>query len=71
MLVYYLILILMVPFLAGMVVDWLRIENGSYQEMAAEQTISISLFFVCIPFLWNYIDEYSQKELDKQEPKSD
>jgi hypothetical protein len=33
--------------------------------MAAEHTISLALFFVAIPFLWNYIDTYSEKELVK------
>jgi hypothetical protein len=64
-LVYYLILILLVPYLASMAIDFLNIENGSYGEMAAEHTISLALFFVAIPFLWNYIDTYSEKELVK------
>jgi hypothetical protein len=51
--------------LASMAVDVLKIENGSFGEMAAEHTISLALFFAAIPFLWNHIDTYSEKELVK------
>jgi hypothetical protein len=63
MLVYYLILVLLVPVLAAKVVDIGKIPSGSYQEKAAEQVVSMSLFYVAIPFLWDYIDEFSQKGL--------
>ena len=69
MLIYYLVLILMVPYLATMVVDYLQIPNGSYQEMAAEQVISTSLFFAAIPFLWDNIDINSQKLLVGKKPE--
>lgn len=64
-LVYYLVLILLVPVLATRLVDWLQIPNGSYQEMAAEQTIGLGLFFVVIPFVWNFIDDYSEHKLEQ------
>ena len=64
--VYYLVLILLVPFLAARVVDHMQIPNGSYQEMAAEQAISMGLFFCAIPFVWNRIDSVSQDELAKE-----
>jgi hypothetical protein len=65
-LVYYLVLILLVPFLASLVVDRMQIPNGSYQEMAAEQTIGLALFFCIIPIVWNHIDSYSEKQLVKR-----
>mmetsp|Transcript_99395 Transcript_99395/g.148842 ORF Transcript_99395/g.148842 Transcript_99395/m.148842 type:complete len:189 (-) Transcript_99395:149-715(-) len=65
MLVYYLILVLLVPIVAAKVVDIGEIPAGSYQEMAAEQVISMSLFYVAIPLLWNAIDDYSHKGLQE------
>jgi hypothetical protein len=59
----------MVPYLAAKVVDYLKISNGSYQEMAAEQVISESLFFAAFPFLWDNIDTHSQKQLAKESQK--
>jgi hypothetical protein len=61
MLIYYVILILLVPTIAAKVVDYFILEQGSYGEMAAEQLISLSLFYVAIPFLWDTIDEYSKR----------
>ena len=69
-LVYYLVLILLVPFLAARAVDHLKIPNGSYQEMAAEQTIGMGLFFCAIPFVWNRIDSVSEEQLGKDGPDS-
>eukprot|EP00934_Nitzschia_sp_Nitz4_P003386 Nitzschia sp. Nitz4//scaffold100_size80364//40970//41762//NITZ4_005346-RA/size80364-processed-gene-0.55-mRNA-1//-1//CDS//3329532100//3376//frame0 len=65
MLVYYLVLILLVPYLAARVVDALKVENESYEEMAAEQLIGLFLFFFVIPVIWNNIDAYSEKQLGK------
>jgi hypothetical protein len=63
MLVYYLVLILFVPFLSSRVVDFLKIDNGSYLEMAAEQAISMSVFFGAIPTNWNNIDEGAREKV--------
>jgi hypothetical protein len=63
MLVYYLVLILFVPFLSSRVVDFLKIDNGSYLEMAAEQAISMSVFFGAIPTIWNTIDEGAREKV--------
>lgn len=68
MLVYYLVLILLVPYLATVAVDKLKVENGSYGEMAAEQSIGLILFFLVIPVVWNHIDSYSEKQLGKKAP---
>jgi hypothetical protein len=66
-LVYYSILILMVPWLAQKAVDYLQIKEDSYGEMAAERIISYAFFFLTIPQIWNYIDEKSRKAAAKQE----
>jgi hypothetical protein len=58
---YYAVLIFFVPWLATKVVDHLEIEGGTYKEMAAEQLTSMSMFFLIIPFVWNYIDDRSHK----------
>lgn len=63
MLIYYLVLILFVPYLAAYAADGMNIENGSYQEMATEQIISTALFFAAIPLLWDQIDTTSAKTL--------
>ena len=55
-LVYYAVLIFLVPKLAIQVIDYAKIPNGSYLEMAAEQVISLGLFFAVIPVIWNMID---------------
>jgi hypothetical protein len=56
MTVYYVVLILFVPYLSNKVVDRTGIPNGSYIEMAAEQVISLTVFFGAIPALWDIID---------------
>jgi len=59
-LVYYSILILLVPYIAQQVIDVLEIKTGSYMETAAEQVISMSFFFLAIPLLWNFVDRTSR-----------
>jgi hypothetical protein len=66
-LVYYSVLILLVPWLAQRLLDYFEITQNSYGEMAAERIISYAFFFLNIPLLWNYIDETSQKAASKQE----
>jgi hypothetical protein len=63
MFVYYLVLIVFVPYVSTKVVDFVKIPNGSYLEMAAEQCISLSLFFLVIPSVWNSIDERTEKRI--------
>ena len=65
MVVYYAVLILFVPEVSVVVVDYLQIPNGSYMEMAAEQTISLSLFFLAIPIFWDWIDTGAEKTVEK------
>jgi hypothetical protein len=62
---YYAIVGLLVPFLATHFVDWMGFENDSYSEMASEQTIRMSFFFLLIPFLWNIIDGMVQETAEK------
>jgi hypothetical protein len=67
MMVYYLILILLVPMVAAFAVhqlaETLPILETVYGERAAEQAIGMTLFFFVIPILWNTIDQYSQQGL--------
>mmetsp|Transcript_55858 Transcript_55858/g.135323 ORF Transcript_55858/g.135323 Transcript_55858/m.135323 type:complete len:235 (-) Transcript_55858:538-1242(-) len=65
MVVYYGVLILFVPEVSVIVVDYLQIPNDSYMEMAAEQTISLSLFFLAIPIFWDWIDAGAEKTVEK------
>lgn len=65
--VYYSLLLLMAPWLAQQVVDYLQIQQDSYGDMAAERFISYAFFSWTIPQIWNYIDEKSQKAVAKQE----
>ena len=66
MIVYYGVLILFVPWLSRQVIDATpQIHDGSYLEMAAEQTMSVSIFFVAIPLLWNVIDSSAHNVIDK------
>lgn len=53
---YWAILILLVPYLAQHVIHYFMIDTGTYLEMAAEQSISLVLFFLVIPLIWNRID---------------
>jgi len=75
MLVYYSVLLLFVPWFARHVIDSINlssymlnihIPNGSYLEMAANQTISISIFMGAIPLLWNVIDAQTTKTIIKR-----
>ena len=68
-LVYYLILILLVPFLAAWAVDRLQFPTDSYIEMAVKQVIGLSFFFFIIPFVWNHIDSFSEKQMIKAGPR--
>jgi hypothetical protein len=63
MAVYYLVLILFVPYLSTKVVDRTGIPNGSYLEMAAEQIISLGVFFGVIPALWDIIDDGAHQSI--------
>ena len=63
MLVYYIVLILFVPILASHVVKLIHSEKGTYAELLTYQIVSISLFFIAIPLLWDYIDSCSSRPI--------
>jgi hypothetical protein len=63
MFVYYSVLILFVPEFASTVVHRTRIPTGGYMEMAAEQTISLLLFFLAIPIVWDWIDSGAERRV--------
>ncbi|CAJ1968032.1 unnamed protein product [Cylindrotheca closterium] len=69
MVVYYLIVILGVPYTAAKVVDILPIENGSHWETVTETIVGFAIFSLAIPLVWNFIDEASRKKLVKKEDK--
>lgn len=68
--VYYAVLIFLVPRLAARAVDVARIPNGSYLEMAAEQAISVGLFFAVIPVIWDLIDSRTERRIASKSASS-
>jgi hypothetical protein len=71
MFVYYSLLILFVPWFARKVVDSTpHIPNGSYLELAANRTISISIFMIAIPLIWNAIDTHTHKTIDNNSTRT-
>lgn len=69
MMMYYLFVMLGVPFLSEKIVDLLPIENGSYWEMVTENIVGFLIFSFAIPLVWNWIDESSTKKLVKKDGK--
>mmetsp|Transcript_18741 Transcript_18741/g.21696 ORF Transcript_18741/g.21696 Transcript_18741/m.21696 type:complete len:241 (-) Transcript_18741:196-918(-) len=73
MMVYYSVLILFVPWLARHVLEDVlgrfvyRIPSGSYWEVAATETISLSIFMGAIPLLWNAIDTQTTHTITRME----
>ena len=66
MLVYYLVLILYVPWLSKKVIDATdKIPEGGFAELVAEQVISVSIFMVAIPLIWGAIDSKTESAIDK------
>ena len=71
MFVYYSVLILFVPWFARKVIDSTpHIPNDSYLELAAKQTISISIFMIAIPLIWNAIDAHTHKTIDNNSTRT-
>jgi hypothetical protein len=66
MVMYYLIVMLFVPYAAAQVVDALPIDEGSYLEMITEAAVGFVIFSVAIPVVWNKIDNASRQNLEKQ-----
>ncbi len=61
MLVYYLVLILYVPWLSKQIIDFMEnIPEGGYMETVTEQIVSVSIFMVLVPLLWNAIDSKTE-----------
>lgn len=68
MVMYYLILMLFVPFAAAQIVNFLPIEDGSIWEKLTETIVGFVMFSVAIPVVWNAIDDASRKNLEKKTP---
>ena len=65
MMVYYLVLILYVPWFSKKVIDSMEsIPEGGLMESIAEQVISVSIFMGAVPLLWNAIDSKTETTID-------
>jgi len=65
MLVYYLVLILYVPWFSKQVIDTFdSIPEGGYLELVTEQCISVSIFTIAVPLLWNAIDSKTETTIE-------
>ncbi len=66
MLVYYLVLILYVPWFSKKVIDSMEsIPEGGLMHSVAEQVISVAIFMGAVPLLWNAIDSKTETTIDK------
>lgn len=67
MFVYYAILILFVPWMIRYTINLAdygdRISKGSYLEMAATQTLSMAMFTLGVPLVWNTIDTKAENKI--------
>ncbi|KAL3921190.1 MAG: hypothetical protein SGARI_006742, partial [Bacillariaceae sp.] len=68
--VYYIVLILLVPVVATKIVNLTGIVQDSYLELTVHQATSLALFFVIIPLVWNKIDERSTQQLQTKKSSS-
>eukprot|EP00980_Cylindrotheca_fusiformis_P020463 scaffold7514_cov67-Cylindrotheca_fusiformis.AAC.3 len=66
MVMYYLILMLFVPFASTQIVNFLPIDEGSILEKLTESIVGFIMFSVAIPVVWNAIDDASRKNLEKK-----
>jgi hypothetical protein len=70
MIMYYLILILFVPYASAVLVDYLIfIENGGLLETGFESLVGFAMFYIAIPVAWNHIDARSKSSLKKKPEK--
>jgi len=71
MLAYYCVLILYVPWFSKKVIDAVgSIPEGGFLESVAEQVISISIFMVAVPSIWNAIDSKTETTIDTMNSSS-
>eukprot|EP00980_Cylindrotheca_fusiformis_P005373 scaffold1143_cov96-Cylindrotheca_fusiformis.AAC.6 len=66
MVIYYLILLLFVPFASAKIVDSFLIPNGSYMETILEAGTGFAMFYIAVPVAWDYVDEMSQHKLERK-----
>mmetsp|Transcript_16170 Transcript_16170/g.33215 ORF Transcript_16170/g.33215 Transcript_16170/m.33215 type:complete len:186 (+) Transcript_16170:123-680(+) len=66
MMVYYCVLILFVPWFAKKVIDSAGdFAQGGFVESVMEQVVSVSVFMVVVPLLWNTIDSKTETTIEK------
>ena len=72
-LIYYLIIIVLVPLVATQIVngldDYFEIPDGTPKERAAESAVGFILFSLAVPILWNKVDRISRESLEKKKTK--
>jgi hypothetical protein len=66
MVMYYLILLLFVPYASAQIVDSLFIPNGSYLESLLETIVGFAMFYIAVPVAWDFIDELSRSKLEQK-----
>lgn len=71
MLVYYSILLVFVPWLARHVIDQGHTRgylpaNNTYWDMATSQTINLSLFYIVVPLVWDWLDTKSTQTISNR-----
>jgi hypothetical protein len=71
MLAYYFVLILYVPWFSKKVIDTIEsIPEGGFLESVAEQVISVSIFMVAVPLIWNFIDSKTETTIGEMNSSS-
>jgi hypothetical protein len=66
MVMYYLILLLFVPYASAHIVDTLFIPNGGYLESLLETIVGFAMFYIAVPVAWDFIDDLSRSKLEQK-----
>lgn len=72
-LIYYLIIVLLVPIVAAQVVNLLDqnvVDMTELAEKACESAVSFVLFSLAVPLLWNKIDTLSKERLARKKAEA-
>jgi len=58
MFIFYVVVIVTIPFVASLVIRGLKIPQETYFENAVRTTITVLVFYFIIPLLWNIVDRH-------------
>ncbi len=58
MFIFYVLVILSIPFVASLVIRAFKIPEETYFEKAVRETITVLVFYFIIPLLWNIVDKH-------------